>query len=105
VEDEDGAERQSRCYGLDLALTFAVWVPLRKRYRTVVWSFHREPELMSAIYHLGYKRNGQHGTLPRKVTITGEGGQLLFGGSSLEEPTNAFLSNAVESPLASDPRE
>ena len=56
---------------------------------------------MSAIYHLGYKRNGQHETLLGEVTITGERDQELFRRSSLKEPTNASLSNAVESPLIS----
>jgi hypothetical protein len=60
---------------------------------------------MSAISHLGYKPNWQQGTLPKKVTITGERVHELFGGSFLEEPTNAFLYNAVESPLVSEPRE
>jgi hypothetical protein len=68
------------------------------------WTFHREPEFMSAIYHMRYIQNGQHETLLKKVTITGERVHELFGESFLEEPTNASLSNVVESPLISDPR-
>jgi hypothetical protein len=68
------------------------------------WTFHREPEFMSPI-HMGYIQNGQHETLPNEVTITGERVHELFGGSFLEESTNAFLYNAVESPLISDLRE